>query len=245
MWHSVKPLHWFVIAVVLAVPSAAVSQVQVNQIFVPQGPAPSAGDRIVVGSADNPPNGTVVGAIQAVVADPVDPNTFYVGSPNGGIWKTTDGGKAWTPLTDNQASLSIASLSLDPTDPTRKTLIAGTGLTSNGNIGSLNSFFVGLGGLQNGLLYSKDAGATWTSLGAGPLAGQSVIDVVARGNVMLAATFEPRAFSAGGRGQLEACFAAPMEAQPSRRWSQLLAYQPGQSPPSSATRQMPTDLLPL
>jgi autotransporter-associated beta strand protein len=191
MWHSVKPLHWFVIAVVLAVPSAAVSQVQVNQIFVPQGPAPSAGDRIVVGSADNPPNGTVAGAIQAVVADPADPNTFYVGSPNGGIWKTTDGGKAWTPLTDNQASLSIASMSLDPTDPTRKTLIAGTGLTSNGFIGSLNNIFVSQGGVQNGLLYSKDGGTTWTSLGAGTLAGQTVIDVAVRGNVILAATFEP------------------------------------------------------
>ena len=45
---------------------------------------------------------------------------IFAGAPNGGVWITNNGGTTWTPLTDKQASLSIGSLSLDPTDPTRK-----------------------------------------------------------------------------------------------------------------------------
>jgi hypothetical protein len=43
---------------------------------------------------------------------------MFIGSPNGCIWRTSNGGTTWTPLTNNQGSLSIASLGLDPTDPT-------------------------------------------------------------------------------------------------------------------------------
>jgi transposase len=185
------PVRWVVIAAALALPTAATAQLQINQNFVTQGPAPSFGPLETIQSADAPPNGNVAGAVGPVVADPLDANTFYVGTPAGGIWKTTNGGTTWTPLTDKQASLSIASLSFDPTDPTRKTLIAGTGLTANGTVArDALTFFTGSGGLQNGLLYSQDGGNTWTSLGAAPLANQSVVGVAARGNVMVAGTFE-------------------------------------------------------
>ena len=103
------PLRGFVIAAALLVPSAGVAQLQVNQNFVGQGPAPSFGPINTVQSADAPnANGNVAGAVGPVVADPLDVNTFYVGTPAGGIWKTTNGGTTWTPLTDKQASLSIA-----------------------------------------------------------------------------------------------------------------------------------------
>jgi hypothetical protein len=185
------PVRWVVIAAALALPTAATAQLQINQNFVTQGPAPSFGPLETIQSADAPPNGNVAGAVGPVVADPLDANTFYVGTPAGGIWKTTNGGTTWTPLTDKQASFSIASLSFDPTDPTRKTLIAGTGLTANGTVArDALTFFTGSGGLQNGLLYSQDGGNTWTSLGAAPLANQSVVGVAARGNVMVAGTFE-------------------------------------------------------
>jgi hypothetical protein len=111
-------------AALLLAPSAAFAQVQINQTFVPQGPAPATNSNY--GYTDS-------GAVQAVMPDPtLGPDTYFIGATNGGIWVTTDGGKSWKPLTDNQASLSIASLSLDPTDPTGKTLIAGIGITSNG-----------------------------------------------------------------------------------------------------------------
>src|SRR5262245_31492595 len=185
------PLRGFVIAAALALPTAATAQLQINQNFVTQGPAPSFGPTFTVQSGDAPPNGNVAGAVGRVVADPLDPNTLFVGTPWGGIWKTTNGGTTWTPLTDKQATLSISSLAYDPTDPTRTTLIAGTGLTANGTVCRTGDCsFTGSGGLRNGLLYSQDGGNTWTSLGAATLANQSVVGVAARGNVMVAGTFE-------------------------------------------------------
>ena len=53
----------------------------------------------------NVANGEVVGAIRAVVAHPTSANTVYVGSVNGGVWRTTNATAAkpaWTPLTDTQ-----------------------------------------------------------------------------------------------------------------------------------------------
>src|SRR6516162_9776088 len=189
------PLRGFVLAAAIALPTSATAQSQINQKFVPQGPRPSLGPASTVQSADAPPNGGVAGAVGPVVADPVDPNTLFVGTPGGGIWKTTDGGTTWKALTDKQATLSISSLAYDPMDPTRNTLIAGTGLTANGTVCSAGAcFFTGSGGLRNGLLYSQDGGNTWTSLGAATLGGQSVVGVAARGSVMLAATYEISGF---------------------------------------------------
>jgi len=176
------------------------AQVQNGSVFNSQGPAPNIGPAPAIQSGDNPPNGSTAGAIQAIAADPSNPGTIYAGSPNGGIWKTTNGGTNWTPLIDQKASLSIASLALDPTDSTHQTLIAGTGATSNGGFGSISMFSTPetTGGLQNGLLYSRNGGTSWTRLGETALSGQSVVGVAARGSTILAATFEPQlTFGAG------------------------------------------------
>jgi hypothetical protein len=192
-------LRGFVVAAALTLPTAGVAQVQVNQTFIPQGPSPNFGPMDRVQSGDAPPttpggpaNGTVAGAVQAILLDPaLGSQTMFIGGVNGGIWRTTDGGANWKALTDNQASLSIASLGLDPTDPTGKTLIAGVGLTSNGFWNHQNTGFeFGRGGARTGLLYSNDGGNTWSALGAASLTGQSVIGVAAAGGTILAATFE-------------------------------------------------------
>ena len=134
------------------------------------------------------PNGTVTGAVGPIVSDPVN-NTIYVGTPNGGVFVSHNNGTSWSPLSDNQASLSISSLSLDPTDLTHQTLIAGTGLTANGSIGP-DQNFIGSGGLRDGLLYSTNGGAAWSRLGAATFANQTVADVVGRGSTIVAGTFE-------------------------------------------------------
>ena len=180
----------------LTLPSTAFSQV-----FLSQGPAPSFGPLPLSISADQPPlgpglprNGTLANAINAVAPDPSDPNTLYVGAVNGGVWVTRNGGTTWTPLTDNQASLSISSLALDPTDPTHKTLIAGAGLTSAGSLGSAAgpNFFLNGGGLRTGLLVSTDGGNTWAPpAGNATVAGVSIVNVEKRGPLILAAGFEP------------------------------------------------------
>src|SRR4051812_14752552 len=114
MLRSVRWPYWVVTALALAMPAAAVAQVQVNQNFLGQGPAPSFGPTSTVQSGDAPPNGHVTGAIETVIADPANANRYFIATPNAGIWRTSDGGATWTALTDKQATLSIASLAFDP-----------------------------------------------------------------------------------------------------------------------------------
>jgi autotransporter-associated beta strand protein len=196
----------------VAVPDPAVAQTfqspqgpslsQVNQTFNSQGPAPEIGNVFWIGSSDAAPNGTDAGAVQAVLLDPaMGAGTIFAGSPNGGVWKTINGGKTWTALTDNQASLSIGSLSLDPNDPSGKTIIAGIGLTDNG-------FYVGStdpqtsGGQRTGLLYTTNGGTTWSTIGLSSPFPESAVSAMARGNTILAATYEVQAptIATGGYG---------------------------------------------
>jgi hypothetical protein len=93
---SAKPL-CLIVAALSLLSSAALAQVQINQNFVPQGPSPSSGPLDIVGSGDaaNGATGTVAGAVQAILLDPMlGPNTMFIGSPNGGIWEMTNGGAA-------------------------------------------------------------------------------------------------------------------------------------------------------
>src|ERR1700716_2035848 len=45
------------------------------------------------------------------------PNVFYVGVNNGGVWKTTDYGRVWTPIFDEQPTGSVGDLAVAPSNP--------------------------------------------------------------------------------------------------------------------------------
>ena len=185
------------VALLLAAGGIALAPVAFAQTFVPQGPSPSFGPTLIIQSGDAPPNGTVSGAVQAIVTDPTNPNTMYIGATNGGVWVTRNGGANWTPLSDNQRSLSIASLAVDPTNA--NVLIAGTGITSNGSIGPLAPDNVtSRGGPRIGILYSTTGGTSWSELGGATLAGKSIVGVAARGSTILAAAAEPHNAAAAG-----------------------------------------------
>ena len=179
----------------------AASQTQVNQTFSSQGPSPRVGPAYAVQSADASPNGSESGAVQTILPDfSLGANTYFAGTPNGGIWVTTNGGATWKPLTDNQASLSIGSLSLDPTDTSGKTIIAGIGITDNGEYSQFN-LNGGRGGPATGLLYTTNGGTSWSALGQNSaFAGESVVSAMARGSTILAATFETQAPSSATAG---------------------------------------------
>lgn len=93
--------------------------------------------------------GRTVGAVG--VAE--QPNVFYIGVNNGGVWKTTDYGRTWVPIFDDQPTGSIGDVVVAPSNS--------------------NTIYVGSGeGLQrpdlsigNGMYRSNDAGKTWTHLG--------------------------------------------------------------------------------
>jgi photosystem II stability/assembly factor-like uncharacterized protein len=89
----------------------------------------------------------------AVAGVPGDSTTFYFGSVNGGIWKTTDAGVVWTPIFDSQPVGSIGALAVAPSDP--KIIYAGTGesdIRSDLSTG-------------NGVYRSVDGGVTWMHIG--------------------------------------------------------------------------------
>lgn len=92
------------------------------------------------------------GRISAVAVHPKDINTIYIGLSNGGLFKTIDGGSHWTPVFENEITLSIGAISIDPTNP--EIVYAGTGDPNiNGNS------FIGFG-----LFKSINGGKTWNNI---------------------------------------------------------------------------------
>lgn len=53
------------------------------------------------------------GRTSAVAIDPLDSNTIYVGTPAGGIWKSTNAGSTWTPLSDELPQIGISGIAID------------------------------------------------------------------------------------------------------------------------------------
>lgn len=94
------------------------------------------------------------GRINSIAIDPTDPRILYVGAATGGVWKSTNGGTSWTPLTDNECGLAMGSIVIDPVNP--QILYAGTG-EENFSSDSYQGC---------GVLRSTNGGASWTQLGA-------------------------------------------------------------------------------
>lgn len=84
---------------------------------------------------------------------PGDKKIIYAGFATGGLWKTVDSGKTWTPLMDRQPTQAIGNIAIAPSNP--KVIYAGTG--------EANIFRASLPGL--GVYKSTDGGNFWSHLG--------------------------------------------------------------------------------
>lgn len=95
------------------------------------------------------------GRVTAVALDPDNQQTFFIGAASGGVFKTTDGGQNWTPVFDDQPSLSIGDVALAPSNP--DIIYVGTG---EANAGGGSVSYDGLG-----MFRSEDGGTGWTACG--------------------------------------------------------------------------------
>lgn len=105
------------------------------------------------------PRVLVTGRVTGIVVDPTAPNTIYCATAQGGVWKTINGGSSWVATSDNEISLAIGALAMDPSN--HLVLYAGTG---EGNF-SGDSYY------GNGVLKTTNGGASWTALATATFAG--------------------------------------------------------------------------
>ncbi|WP_299622534.1 T9SS type A sorting domain-containing protein [uncultured Tenacibaculum sp.] len=92
------------------------------------------------------------GRINAIIVDPNNSNTFYIGAPAGGIWKSTDAGLNWTPLTDFLPHIGVSGIAINP-DNSNIIYIA------TGDDDANDSFTAGV-------WKSEDGGVTWNTTGS-------------------------------------------------------------------------------
>src|SRR6266849_4742789 len=136
----------------------------------------------------------ISGRVTAIAVNPQNNDVVYLGAASGGIWKSTDGGASWTPLTDFQPSLATGSLAIDPSSCTADdctTIYVGTGEVYG------SSIYFGAG-----ILKSTDAGATWTQQGANIFVPQGSPDRAARIGAIAVDPFNSQIALAGTSGGL-------------------------------------------
>jgi photosystem II stability/assembly factor-like uncharacterized protein len=114
----------------------------------------------------------------AVAGSPARPNEYYFGATGGGLWKSTDGGTNWAPVTDGQiTSSSVGAVAVCPANP--------------------DVVYIGMGEVDlrgqvipgDGVYRSTDAGKTWTHLGLADtqMIGRIVVDPANCDHVYVAA----------------------------------------------------------
>src|SRR5258708_36115032 len=126
-------------------------------VWAPIGPSPMKEG----GGQDN-------GLVTAIEVNPNNTSVLYLGTAQGGVWRSGDGGNHWTPLFDRQLALGIGEPSGVAIDPNNtSTIYVGT----SGRVGSAEPDTI----LQPaaGLFKSTDGGASWIALGSGYPAGNT------------------------------------------------------------------------
>lgn len=93
------------------------------------------------------------GRVSAIALHPTDVNTAYIAAAGGGVWKTTDGGQSWIPISDQLSSLASGALAIDQANP--GTVVYGTG----------EQHYSGDSLYGDGLFRTMDGGASWSKIG--------------------------------------------------------------------------------
>ncbi|MBP6828261.1 MAG: glycosyl hydrolase, partial [Saprospiraceae bacterium] len=128
--------------------------------------------------ANNTSQPTGKGRINTVAFHPSDVNTLFVGSPSGGIWKSTNGGANWISLSSNIPYLGVSAILINPSNP--------------------NIIYIGTGDRDSedapgvGVYKSTDGGATWAPANTGM--GNATVGMMVMHpsdpNIIIAATYD-------------------------------------------------------
>ncbi|MFN8176736.1 MAG: T9SS type A sorting domain-containing protein [bacterium] len=91
------------------------------------------------------------GRMLAIDFDPTNSSIVYVGAASGGVWKSTDSGTSWTPISDDLPSLAVGGIAVAPFNSNIVVIGAGEATANIDRVGGV------------GILRSTDAGATWNT----------------------------------------------------------------------------------
>src|SRR5207302_3551165 len=95
---------------------------------------------------------SIGGRVTSIVCDPKNADRIWIGAAGGGVWSSNDAGKSWNSVWQDQETLNIGSLAIDPQDP--KVIYCGTG-EANLSVDSDPGV---------GIYVTKDAGTKWDLL---------------------------------------------------------------------------------
>jgi photosystem II stability/assembly factor-like uncharacterized protein len=115
-----------------------------------------------VGPSTTPGGYNGLGRTNCIAFHPTNANTFWVGTPAGGLWKTTNGGSTWSTNTDNLPVLGVSDIAIDYTNPSIMYIATGDG--DFGSLSALNGSSWG-DTKSIGILKSTDGGNTWNPTG--------------------------------------------------------------------------------
>lgn len=128
--------------------------------YLTDNPADTAANWTFMGPANTTGGYAGMGRVNCMAFDPKDKNTFWVGTPSGGLWKTTNYGQTWTNFGNSAGSpvLGVSDIVIDSVNP--QIMFIATG---DGDGGSLSSYNGTISGDTKsiGILKSVDGGVNW------------------------------------------------------------------------------------
>ena len=130
-----------------------------------------------------------IGRVDRMAFHPSNSSIIYIGTTAGGLWKTTNGGTSWTPISNFIPSLGISGIVVDHSDPNNTIYV----LTGDGD-SYISNYFVNLSGylrLSVGVLVTHDGGTTWEQTGNmsnNEFTGYRLIQHPSNADILIAAT---------------------------------------------------------